>query len=102
MKSLGVYLHRYVLFDTHINELNKKVMGILMYISIVSDNLDKQTSIIDTKTLVLSLIEYSIRVWGTTNDTLVSTVQKRQIFAVRVAAGGVKEYDHIFPFFREL
>ncbi len=43
VKRFVVYLDRYMLFDAHINELNIKVMGILMYISRVSDNLDKQT-----------------------------------------------------------
>ncbi len=37
--------------------------------------------------------------WGTTNDTLMATVQKLQNFAVRVAIGGVKKYDHVSPFF---
>ncbi len=77
-------------------------MGILMYISTVSDNLDKQTRVIVTETLVLSLIEYCIRIWGTTNDTLISTVRKLQNFAVMVAVGGVKKYYHISPFFRDL
>ncbi len=102
VKNFGIYLDRYMLFDTHINDFHKKVLGILMYISRVSDNLDKQTTIIITKTFVLSLIEYCIRIWGTTNDTLISTVQKMQNFAVRVAVGGVKIFDHISPFFREL
>ncbi len=31
MKNLGVYLDRYLLFDVHINELKRKVMGILYY-----------------------------------------------------------------------
>ncbi len=38
---------------------------------------------------------------GTTNDTLMSGVQKLQIFAVRVAIGGVKKYDHVSPFYKE-
>ncbi len=39
VKNLGIYFNRYMIFDTHINELNKKVMGNLMYISIISGNL---------------------------------------------------------------
>ncbi len=96
------YLDRYMLFDTHINELNKKEMGILMYICRESNNLDKQTRIIAIKTLVLSLIAYCIRIWGTTNDTLIFTVQKIQNFAVKVAVGGVMKYEYISPFFRKL
>ncbi len=64
--------------------------------------MDKQTRVIVVQTLVLSLIEYCIRIWGTTNDTVISSVQKLQNFAARVAVGGVKKYDHISPAFREL
>ncbi len=33
VKNLGLYIDRYMTFDVHINELNKKVMGTLMYIN---------------------------------------------------------------------
>ncbi len=36
------------------------------------------------------------------NDTLMSSVQKLQNFAARVTMGGVKKYDHVFPFYEEL
>ncbi len=39
---------------------------------------------------------------GTTNDTLMSGVQKLQNAAVRVAIGGVNKYDHVSPFYKEL
>ncbi len=50
MKNLGVYIDRYMLFDVHISEVNKKVMGLLMFIRRISDNFDKQTSIIVART----------------------------------------------------
>ncbi len=31
-----------------------------------------------------------------------SSLQKLQNFAARVAMGGVKKYDHVFPFYKEL
>lgn len=102
VKNLGIYIDRYMLYDVHINELNKKVMGILMYISRISDKVDKQNRIIIIETLALSLIDYCIKVWGTTNDKHMSIVQKLQNFASRVAFGGVRKYDHISPVFREL
>ncbi len=77
-------------------------MGILMYISRVSDKIDKQNRMIIIETLVLSLMDYCIKIWGTTNDKHMSNVQKLQNFAARVAFGGVKRYDHISPVFREL
>ncbi len=77
-------------------------MGILMYISRISDKLHNQNKIIIIETLVLSLINYCIKIWGTTNDKHMSIVQKLQNFAARVAFGGVRKYDHISPVFMEL
>ena len=102
VKNLGVYMDRYMLYDVHINELNKKVMGSLMYISRISDKLDKQNIIIIIESLVLSVIFYCIKIWGTTNDKQISYVQKLHNFAARVAFGGVRKYDHISPVFKEL
>ncbi len=101
VNNLGVYIDRFMLFDVHINEVNKTAIGILMYISGIGDSLDKQTRINIVQTLVLSLIEYCVRIWGTASDTVISNVQKVQNFA-RVAAGGVKKYDHISPLIKEL
>ncbi len=58
VKNLGVYIDRYMLFDVHISEVNKKVMGILMFIRRISDNFDKSTRKIVVQTLVLSMINY--------------------------------------------
>ena len=102
VKNLGLYIDRYMLFDVHINELNRKVMGIVMYISRISHNFDKKTRIIIIQALVLSLVEYCIKIWGTTNNTLISSVQKLQNFAARVAVGGVRKYEHVSPAFMEL
>ncbi len=63
------YIDRYMTFDVHINELNKKVMGTLMYINSLSDNFQKTTRVIIVSPLVLSIINYCIRIWGTTNET---------------------------------
>ncbi len=46
VKTLGVYADRHMLIDVHSNELNKKLMAILMYISRTSDKFDKQNRII--------------------------------------------------------
>ncbi len=84
-----------MIYDVHINELSREVMGILMYISRIRDKLNRQNRIIIIETLVLSLIDYCIKIWGTTNDKQMSNVQKLQNFAARVAVGGVRKYDHI-------
>ena len=72
-----------MVFDVHVNELIKKVNGILMYINKI-DLCDKQQiRIIIVESLVLSLIHYCLRIWRTTNHTLLSNVQKVQNFAFR-------------------
>ncbi len=76
-------------------------MGILLYVSRISDNLDKISRIVVIQAIALILINYCIRIWGTTNDKLMFSVQKLQHFAVRVAIGGVKKYDNISPFHKK-
>ncbi len=82
--------------------MTKKVTGTLIYISRVSTNFDKATRKVVVQELVLSLINYCIRIWGTTSSTLIHKVQKLQKFAARVATGGMKKYDHVSPAFKEL
>ncbi len=76
-------------FDVHINEIYKKVIGMLMYISrmYTSMNFDKSSRIIVVQS---SITNYCIRIWGTTNATLIQKVQRLQNFAVRSSAGGLK------------
>ncbi len=91
-----------MLFDVHINELNEKVMGILIYISRISYKLGKQNGIIIIEALVLSLKDHCIKIWGTTNDKYMSNVRKLQNFAATVDLEGIRKNDHISPVFREL
>lgn len=102
VKNLLVYIDRFMLFDVHIKELNKKAMGILIYIRRIFNSLDKRTRVIVVQTLVLILIEYCIRIWKTTSNTVISSVQKLQNITARVAVGRVKKYDHTSPPFKEL
>ena len=44
VNNLGVNMDRLMLFDVHINKLNKKSTVILKYINIIGDSLDEQTS----------------------------------------------------------
>ena len=102
MKNLGVNIDRRMLFDVHISEVNKKAMGILMFIRRISDNFDKLTRKIVVETLVLSIINYCIGIWGTTNVTLIHRIQKVQNFAAKVAIGGARKYDHVTPVMKDL
>ncbi len=91
-----------MVFDTHINDIPKKVISMLSFISRVSCNFDRRTRETVVQSLVLSLINYGIRIWGTTNATLIHRVQKLQNFAARVSIGAMKKYGHVSPAFREL
>ncbi len=102
VKNLGVYMDRYMTFDVHISELNMKMIGTLMHIYRISLNFEKKTRTIVVQSLVLSIINYCIRIWGTTNATFLNNVQKLQNFAAKVAVGGARKYDHVSPIIKEL
>ncbi len=97
VKNLSVYIDKHMFFDAHINELFKKVMGTLIFINRISNNFDKATRIVVVQSLVLSLINYCIIIWGSTNETLLDDVQKIQNFAAKVAVGCCRKYDHVTP-----
>ncbi len=95
VKNLGLYMDRYMSFETHVNEISKKVMGMLIYINRISSYLDKKSRIVVVQSLVLSHINYCLSIWGTTTSSLINKVQKLQNFAARVAVGGIKKFDHV-------
>ncbi len=76
VKNLGVYLDRYMTFNLHVSELNKNVAGTLMDIYTLNLNFEKRTRTIVVQSLVLSIVNYCIRIWGTTNATLLNNIQK--------------------------
>ncbi len=102
VKNLGVYFDRYMLFDVHVSELNKKVMGILMFINRISEDFDKTTRKIVVQSLVLSVMNYCINIWGSCNKTNLLSVQKLQNFAAKIVIGGARKYDHVTPLRKEL
>ncbi len=53
---VSTYFDKYMTFDAHIHQLNKKVIGIIMFINRVKDIFDKDTRVIVIKTLVLILV----------------------------------------------
>ena len=76
VKNLGIHMDSNLLFDTHINELCKKATGILLYINRMSDSLDRESRTQIVQTLVLSMINYCLKIWGTTNKAQMHRVQK--------------------------
>ena len=102
VKNLGVYFDCYMTFDIHVEELYKKIMGILIYISRIKDNFEKCTRITVVESLVLSLINYCCKIWGSANKTMLQKVQKLQNFAAKVADGTARKYDHVTPILNDL
>ncbi len=74
-----------------------------MFLNRVSEDFDKTIRSIVVQSLVLSLINYCISIWGSTCKTLHDSVQKVQKnFAAKVPIGGARKYDHATHFIKEL
>ncbi len=79
VKNLGIYFDNHLSFDTHITKLIKKKHMESLCINRMKDNFNKSTRIIVVQSLVMSIINYGISVWGATNITQVERVQKYKI-----------------------
>ena len=95
-------MDRFMVFDKHIDEMNKKTMGTLIYLNRIKDKIDKDTRVVVVQALALSLINYCSKIWGATNKTQIQRVQKLQNFAAKVAIGNVKKFDHATPHISKL
>ena len=102
VKNLGIYMDNTLLFDKHIHELCKKVTGTLLYINRMSERFDRESRTQIVQTLVLSMMNYCLKIWGTRTGAQTQKVQKLQNFAARVAVGGIRIYDHITPNINDL
>lgn len=102
VKNLGIYMDQYMTYETHINDLHKKIMGALLYINKIKHFLDKETRILAIKSLALTHLNYCNIIWGTTASTLITKAQKLQNFAAKVADGKARKFDHVTPIMKEL
>ena len=89
-------------FDVHVNEMHKKVMGILIYLNRMKNNFPPATRTLVVQTLALSIIGYCSKIWGVANTTQVHRVQKLQNFAARIAISNVSKRDHVAPHINNL
>ena len=102
VKNLGVHMDRFMTFDVHVEEMRKKVMGILIYLNRIKDSIPPATRTQVVQTLALSVVNYCLKIWGTTNKTQLQKAQKLQNFAARIALGNVKKHEHITPHINKL
>ncbi len=68
-----------------------------MFVSRISEDFDKPTKKTVVESLLFSVINYCINIWGSGNKTNLHNVQKRQNFAAKIDIGGAKKYDHATP-----
>ena len=73
-----------------------------MYINRIRNlfSINARTTVVQT--LVLSLVNYGMMIWGTTNKTQLKRAQKILNFAAKVAVGGRPKRDHASPILEEL
>ncbi len=102
LKNLGIYFDQNMTFDSHVNKMSGKIFTTIIYINGIKDNLSKNARKTVMQSLVLSIINYGIKVWGTINKTHMHKIQKLQNFATKVALGGALKHEHATPFLREL
>ena len=102
VKNLGIYFDRFMSFDSHIDYIHKKVMGVLIYLNRIKELFEPETRTIIVQSLALSLINYCFIVWGSTSNMHLEKVQKLQNFAARIADGTTRKYDHITPVLNKL
>ncbi len=102
VKNLGVHFDRYMLYDVHLNDLQKKGHMHMNEHKRIGDCFDKSTRILVTQSLVLSSLYYCIYILFSTNDTLLCKAPKLQYFAAKVAVRDANKYDRVTPFFKEL
>ena len=102
VKNLGVHIDKYMTFETHIDEMYKKVMGILIFFNRVKNNIPVCTRVLLVQALALSIINYCSKVWGMAQKTQIQRVQKLQNFASKVATANAKKYDRATPYINSL
>lgn len=102
LKNLGIYFDQYMTFETNVNKISGKILSTILYINRIKYNFSKDARKTIIQSLVLSLMNYGIKVWGTANKTNMHQIQKLQNFASKVALGGASKHDHATPFLREL
>ncbi len=71
-----MYMDCHTTFDVHVQEMHKKVMEILFFLNRIKDKFEINTRKIAIQFLALSISTYCLPVYGTTNSTLLRTVQK--------------------------
>ncbi len=101
VKNQGLYMDRYMSFETHVSEISKKVMSMLIYINRISSYLDKKSRTIVVQSLVLSHINFCLKIWSTTNSSLIRH-RNFKILQQELLSVELKTYAHVLPAYKDL
>ena len=102
VKNLGVHMDCCMTFNTHINEMHNKLMGTLLFLNRITKRFDQECRIMIVQSLILSVLNYALKVWGSANKTSLLKAQRLQNFAGKVAVGGARRRDHASPIIERL
>ncbi|XP_068240284.1 uncharacterized protein [Palaemon carinicauda] len=102
VKNLGVYFDQYILFDGHIDEVCRKVNGTLIYLNRIKDRFDSEMRGMVVRSLAVSILDYCLKIWGSTTKQQLQRIQRLQNFAAKVIDGKAKKYDHATPILNNL
>ena len=87
VKSLGVFIDRSLSFQSHVDSLVKKCIGMLIALSHARNVMPKTTLNSVVQALVISIVRYCISVYGSCGAGQLHRVQKVINFCVRVVTG---------------
>ena len=102
VKNLGVHMDCCMTFDTHMNAVNNKLMGTLIFLNRLTNRFDQNCRIMIVQSLILSVLNYGLKVWGSASKSTLYKAQKLQNFAGKVAVGGARRRDHASPILERL
>ena len=102
IKNLGVTMDKYFSFDSHIENIYRKMKGTLYFLNRNKSNFDEISRKLVIEALVMSSISYCSTVWNGASKLNIQKLQNIQNFASKVAIGNGKKYDHATPYINEL
>ncbi len=102
IKKFRIYFGKHMMFEKHIDKTSTKILKTVIYINRIKEYFNRNAISIHMHSLVLSNINYGLKVWGTANKTNIKKIQKLQNLAAKVALGGGARRGPASPFIREL
>ena len=93
-KNLGITFDRYLSWDSHVEQLSRKCVGILTALSHLRHYLPSGSLPTLVSALVFSHIRYGLAVYGNGSGKNMATIQKIFNFAARIISRK-RKFDHI-------